>query len=110
MSNKRSEQELLNSFINLFKLLGMEEENAKKLFEGISGADLKNSPEIRKLIDEHFEIIKIRREEERMRERREQEKLKLLERVKSLDSQIENVEAEHKKLLEQRDEILRNLT
>jgi hypothetical protein len=109
MGNRRGEQELLSSFMNLFKASGMEEEKVNKLFEGISGADLQNSPEIKRILEKDFEESRKREEERQLQAKREHERLELLRKLKKLEPQIENAEAELKKLSEVRDQILKSL-
>jgi hypothetical protein len=111
MATKESKDEaLINAFIKFFMQFGMTEEAAKKLLEGVSADDLRNSPEIRKIITEDVEQTKRRQEEERAKAEREKRKLELIKKLEALKPQLDATEAERKKLMEQRDEILRNLT
>jgi hypothetical protein len=109
MKASRGETQLVEEFVTLFKRSGKTEEEAREIMAGVSGAALKNSPEIRKIIDEEVENIRREEEEKISKAKREQERLELLKKLESLKPQVEAAEAEHKKLLEQRDEILKNL-
>jgi hypothetical protein len=105
--SSRWERELIDSFITFFKLLGLTEEEAREKLSGISGEDLKNDPEIRRIIEEEYE--RNRKKEELTKAKKEEERQELLEKVKSLDSQITDAETERKKLLKEKDEILKSL-
>ncbi len=113
MSNG-ADEDLRNAFIRLFIRFGMDKEKAKKTLEGVSGADLRNSPEIKRIINEDVERTRKKQEEERAKaekERAEKEKERLaLKKLEALKPQIETAEAQFKKLSEERDQILKSLT
>jgi len=113
----RWETQLLEEFVTLFKRSGKTEEEAREIMAGISGADLKNSPEIKRLIEEA--AIDSEKWEKRSALRDElqavEAQLKAAEIEhrdlrQKLEQQIEVSEAEYKKRLDRRDEILRKLS
>ena len=107
---QRSNMTIKECFFSLFRHMGTSEEEVKKLFEGVSEDDLRNSPEIRRIIEEDFENNKKREEEKIAKAERERKRLELLAKLEALKPQLDAAEAKHKKLLEQREELLKSLS
>ncbi len=114
--SEENDADSLQKFLDLLILLGTPRGEAAKKLQGITWKQLKGNPEIRKTIEELWascENDKERHEEERrLKELKEERKRNLADLEKQLivaQSQVEATEAEYKKLLEQRDEILKSL-